>query len=222
MEKADTPLEQVHNAIAQACKRGRRDAADVTLVAVSKKHPASAIEPLLEQGHRHFGENRVQEAAEKWPALRETYPDATLHLVGQLQSNKAEDAAALFDVIHSLDRPSLVKALGKAFDKTGRRVPCFVQVDVGDEPQKGGCPVGELDSLLKKARDADIPVAGLMCLPPAEIEPAPFFALLDKLARDHGLDGRSMGMSGDYETAIMLGATHVRVGTALFGQRPPA
>ena len=222
MEKADTPLEQVRQTVAQACKRARRDPADVTLVAISKKHPASAIEPLLEQGHRHFGENRVQEAAEKWPALREAYPDATLHLVGQLQSNKAEDAAALFDVIHSLDRPSLVKALGKAFDKTGKRVPCFIQVDVGDEPQKGGCPVGELDSLLDQARDADIPVAGLMCLPPAGIEPAPFFALLDKLARDRGLDGRSMGMSGDYETAIMLGATHVRVGTALFGQRPPA
>ena len=206
----------------QACKRARRDPADVTLVAISKKHPASAIEPLLEQGHRHFGENRVQEAAEKWPALREAYPDATLHLVGQLQSNKAEDAAALFDVIHSLDRPSLVKALGKAFDKTGKRVPCFIQVDVGDEPQKGGCPVGELDSLLDQARTADIPVIGMMCLPPAEIEPAPFFALLDKLARDRGLNGRSMGMSGDYETAIMLGATHVRVGTALFGQRPSA
>ena len=188
-------------------------------MAISKKHSAEAIEPLLAQGHRHFGENRVQEAQEKWPALREAYPDVTLHLVGQLQSNKADDAAALFDVIHSLDRPSLVKALGKAFDKTGRRVPCFVQVDVGDEPQKGGCPVSELPALLKQARDADIPLAGLMCLPPADIEPAPFFAFLDKLARDNGLEGRSMGMSGDFETAIMLGATHVRVGTALFGDR---
>ena len=205
----------------QACKRARRDPGDVTLVAVSKKHPASAIEPLLLEGQRHFGENRVQEAAEKWPALREAYPAVQLHLVGQLQSNKAEEAAALFDVIHSLDRPSLVKALGKAFDKTGRRVPCFVQVDVGDEPQKGGCPVAELPALLDQARDADIPLAGLMCLPPADIEPAPFFAFLDKLARDHGLDGRSMGMSGDYETAIALGATHIRVGTALFGERAP-
>ena len=219
MEKADTPLEQVRSNIAQACKRARRDPGEVTLVAVSKRHPASAIEPLLVQGHRHFGENRVQEAQEKWLALREAYPAAQLHLVGQLQSNKAEDAAALFDVIHSLDRPSLVKALAKAFDKTGRQVPCFVQVDVGNEPQKGGCPVSELSALIDQARDADIPLAGLMCLPPAEIEPAPFFAFLDKLARDHGLEGRSMGMSGDYETAIMLGATHVRVGTALFGER---
>ncbi|MFK4003247.1 YggS family pyridoxal phosphate-dependent enzyme [Qipengyuania sp. NPDC077563] len=219
MEKADTPLQSVLHNIQASCKRTRRDPGEVTLVAVSKRHPAAAIEPLLIEGQRHFGENRVQEAQEKWPALREEHPGVRLHLVGQLQSNKAEDAAALFDVIHSLDRPSLVKALAKAFDKTGRQVPCFVQVDVGDEPQKGGCPVGELPDLLRQARDADIPLAGLMCLPPAEIEPAPFFAFLDKLARDHGLDGRSMGMSGDYETAIMMGATHVRVGTALFGER---
>ena len=219
MEKADTPLSEVRNSIARACQRSRRDPGEVTLVAVSKKHPATAIEPLLLEGHRHFGENRVQEAQKKWPALREEYPGVRLHLVGQLQSNKAEDAAALFDVIHSLDRPSLVKALAKAFDKNGRQVPCFVQVDIGDEPQKGGCPVSELPALLARARDADIPLAGLMCLPPVEIEPAPFFAFLDKLARDHGLEGRSMGMSGDYETAIMLGATHVRVGTALFGER---
>lgn len=221
MEKADTPLAQVRSNIALACKRARRDPGEVTLVAVSKRHTAATIEPLLIEGHRHFGENRVQEAQEKWPALREAHPAVQLHLVGQLQSNKAEDAAALFDVIHSLDRPSLVTALAKAFNKTGRQVPCFVQVDVGDEPQKGGCPVGELPALIKQARDADIPLAGLMCLPPADIEPAPFFAFLDKLAHDQGLDGRSMGMSGDYETAIMLGATHVRVGTALFGERPP-
>ncbi len=219
MEKADTPLQSVLHAIQASCKRARRDPGDVTLVAVSKRHTAEAIEPLLIEGQRHFGENRVQEAQEKWPALREEHPGVRLHLVGQLQSNKAEDAAALFDVIHSLDRPSLVKALAKAFDKTGRQIPCFVQVDVGDESQKGGCPVAELPELLRQARDADIPLAGLMCLPPAEIEPAPFFALLDKLARDHGLDGRSMGMSGDFETAIMLGATHVRIGTALFGER---
>ena len=219
MEKADTPLQSVLHTIQASCKRARRDPGDVTLVAVSKRHSAAAIEPLLIEGQRHFGENRVQEAQEKWPALREEHPGVRLHLVGQLQSNKAEDAAALFDVIHSLDRPSLVKALGKAFDKTGRQVPCFVQVDVGDEPQKGGCPVAELPELLRQARDADIPLAGLMCLPPAEIEPAPFFAFLDKLARDNGLDGRSMGMSGDFETAIMMGATHVRVGTALFGER---
>ena len=219
MEKAATPLAQVRSSIAKACQRARRDPGEVTLVAVSKRHPAHAIEPLLVEGHRHFGENRVQEAAEKWPALREAHPAVQLHLVGQLQSNKAEDAAALFDVIHSLDRPSLVTALARAFDKTGRQVPCFIQVDVGNEPQKGGCAVAELPALIAQARDADIPLAGLMCLPPADIEPAPFFAFLDKLARDHGLAGRSMGMSGDYETAIMLGAPHVRIGTALFGER---
>ena len=223
MEKADTPLQQVQANIAQACKIARRDPGEVTLVAVSKTHPADAIQPLLIEGQRHFGENRVQEAQAKWPALREEYPAVQLHLIGQLQSNKAEDAVALFDAIHSLDRPSLVKALGKAMDKTGRRVPCFVQVDVGEEEQKGGCPIAELPALLDQAREADIPIAGLMCIPPFDIEPTPFFALLDKLARDHGPAdatwGRSMGMSGDYETAVKLGATHVRVGTALFGKR---
>jgi pyridoxal phosphate enzyme (YggS family) len=223
MEKADTPLQQVQANIAQACKIARRDPGEVTLVAVSKTHPADAIQPLLIEGQRHFGENRVQEAQSKWPALREEYPAVQLHLIGQLQSNKAEDAVALFDAIHSLDRPSLVKALGKAMDKTGRRVPCFVQVDVGEEEQKGGCSIAELPALLDQAREADIPIAGLMCIPPFDIEPTPFFALLDKLARDHGpADNswcRSMGMSGDYETAVKLGATHVRVGTALFGER---
>ena len=193
----------------------------MTLVAISKTHEAEAIEPLLAAGQRVFGENRVQEAQAKWPALRERFPDAELHLVGSLQSNKAADAVALFDCIHSLDRLSLVSALGKAMDKAGRQVPCFVQVDIGEEPQKGGCAIADLGSLLEQARAADVPVIGLMCVPPLGIEPAPFFALLDKLARDHGLAGRSMGMSGDYETAIMLGATHVRVGTALFGTRQP-
>ena len=219
MEKAQTPLEMVRQQIAQACKRARRDPGEVTLVAVSKTRGADEIESLIAAGQRHFGENRVQEAQAKWPALREACPDLQLHLIGQLQSNKAEDAVALFDVIHSLDRPSLVTALAKAFDKQGKRVPCFVQVDVGEEPQKGGCPVAELPALLGQARAAEIPLAGLMCIPPFDIEPAPFFALLDKLARDNGLDGRSMGMSGDYQTAIMLGATHIRVGTALFGER---
>lgn len=222
MEMADTPLAEVLANIEASCRIARRDPDDVTLVAVSKKHPADVIEPLLVQGQQHFGENRVQEAQDKWPALRERYPNANIHLVGQLQSNKAEDAAELFDVIHSLDRPSLVKALGKAFDKLDKRVPCFIQVDIGKEEQKGGCPIDKLSDLLERAREADIPVAGLMCIPPFDIEPAPFFALLDRLARDHGLDGRSMGMSGDYETAVRLGATHVRVGTALFGERPTA
>ncbi len=220
MEKADTPLQQVQANIANACKIARRQTGDVTLIAVSKTHPVEAIEPLLNQGQRHFGENRVQEAQDKWPALREAYPAVQLHLIGQLQSNKAEDAVALFDVIHSLDRSSLIKALAKAMDKLDRRIPCFVQVDVGEEEQKGGCAIADLPALLDQARTADIPVAGLMCIPPFDIEAAPFFAFLDKLARDHGLQGRSMGMSGDYETAVRLGATHVRVGTALFGQRP--
>ena len=139
--------------------------------------------------------------------------------MGQLQSNKADEAVALFDAIHSLDRPSLVGALARAMDKAGRQVPCFVQVNIGAEAQKGGVAIADLPALLGEARTAEIPLAGLMCVPPLEIEPAPFFALLDKLARDHGLPGRSMGMSGDFETAIMLGATHVRIGTALFGER---
>ena len=219
MEMADTPLEDIRIRIADTCRIARREVEDVTLIAVSKTHPAERIAPLLEQGQRVFGENRVQEAQAKWPALRERYPDAELHLIGQLQSNKAQDAVELFDVIHSLDRTSLLNALAKAFDRTGRRVPCFVQVDVGEESQKGGVRASELTAFIEQARACDIPLAGLMCLPPAGIEPAPFFAFLDKLARDHDLAGRSMGMSGDFETAIRLGATHVRVGTALFGER---
>ena len=191
----------------------------MTLIAVSKTHDADAIEPLIAAGQRVFGENRVQEAQAKWPALRERHQGIELHLVGQLQSNKADDAVALFDCIHSLDRPSLVTALAKAMDKAGRQVPCFVQVNIGAEEQKGGVAIPELPSLLEQARAADLPVIGLMCVPPLDIEPTPFFAFLDKLARDHGLEGRSMGMSGDFEIAIQLGATHVRVGTALFGER---
>ncbi|WP_226699509.1 YggS family pyridoxal phosphate-dependent enzyme [Qipengyuania gaetbuli] len=219
MEKAETPLQEVRAKIAKACNIARRDPGEVTLVAVSKTHPAEAIEPLLIEGQRHFGENRVQEAQGKWSALKERFPATVLHLVGQLQSNKAEDAVELFDVIHSLDRSSLVKALAKAKEKAGRCPECFIQVDVGEEDQKGGCAIADLPALVAEAREAGIPLAGLMCIPPADIEPAPFFALLDKLAHDNGLPGRSMGMSGDFETAIMLGATHVRVGTALFGAR---
>ena len=212
-------LEDIRNRIAGAARIARRQPADISLIAVSKTHPAAAIKPLIAAGQRLFGENRVQEAAEKWPALRAENEGIELHLVGQLQSNKAEDAVQLFDCIHSLDRPSLVSALAKAMDKVGRRVPCFVQVNIGAEEQKGGCDIADLPDLLAEARAANLPLAGLMCIPPAGIEAAPFFALLDKLARDHGLAGRSMGMSDDFETAIMLGATHVRVGSALFGAR---
>ncbi|WP_427963822.1 YggS family pyridoxal phosphate-dependent enzyme [Altererythrobacter sp.] len=217
--EATTPLQEVRANIARACTPSRREPDDVTLIAVSKTHPAEAIVPLLEEGQRVFGENRVQEAQGKWPALLERYPDVELHLIGQLQSNKAEDAVALFDCIHALDRPSLVKALAKAMEKLGKRVPCFIQVNVGSEEQKGGCAVEALPELLTQAREAGIPIAGLMCIPPFDIEPAPFFALLAKLAADNELSGLSMGMSGDYQTAAMLGATHVRVGTALFGER---
>ena len=213
------PLDNIRARIAQAASIARREADEITLVAVSKTHPAERIRPLLEAGQTVFGENRVQEAAEKWPALREAFPATELHLVGQLQSNKADEAVALFDCIHSLDRSSLVSALAKAMDKVGRRVPCFVQVNIGAEEQKGGCAIAGLPALLAEASAAGLPVIGLMCVPPAAIEPAPFFALLDKLARDHGLAGRSMGMSDDFETAVMLGATHVRVGSALFGAR---
>lgn len=219
MENAATPLGQVTANIAQSASVAGRKPQDVTLVVVSKTHPATRIVPLLEMGHRTFGENRVQEAQEKWPALKDRYPDVELHLVGQLQSNKADEAVALFDVIHSLDRPSLVDALAKAMDKTGRRVPCFIQVNIGAEDQKGGCAIADLPALLEQVRAADLPLAGLMCVPPLDIEPAPFFAFLAKLAKDNGLTGLSMGMSSDYETAVLLGATHVRVGSALFGAR---
>jgi pyridoxal phosphate enzyme (YggS family) len=187
---------------------------------VSKTQDADAIAPLIDAGQRVFGENRVQEAREKWPTLRDVTPDIELHLVGQLQSNKAADAVALFDVIHSLDRPSLLTALARAMDGAGKRVPCFIQVNIGAEEQKGGCHIAQTPALIAAARAADVPILGLMCVPPADVEPAPFFALLAKMAREEGFPRLSMGMSGDYETAIMLGATDVRVGTALFGERP--
>ena len=212
-------LADIRARIDHAAKIARRDPAEVTLVAVSKTHPAERIVPLIAAGQRVFGENRVQEAQAKWPALREAHAGIELHLVGQLQSNKADEAVALFDCIHSLDRPSLLTALARAMDKAGRRVPCFIQVNIGAEEQKGGCAIADLPALLAAALAADIPMAGLMCVPPLGIEPAPYFALLDKLANDHGLSGLSMGMSDDFETAIMLGATHVRVGSALFGER---
>jgi pyridoxal phosphate enzyme (YggS family) len=215
-DDASRRLHAVRDRIAHAARLSGRDPDAVSLIAISKTHDAEAIRPLIAAGQRVFGENRVQEAAAKWPGMRE---GIELHLVGQLQSNKAEEAVALFDAIHAIDRSSLVPALAKAMDRTGRRPACFVQVNIGDEPQKGGCPVEALPRLLTEARAADLPVAGLMCVPPLELEPAPYFALLAKLARDHGLAGLSMGMSNDFETAVTLGASHVRVGTALFGDR---
>ena len=221
MDQPDQLLTRINVRIAAAAALARRKAADITLVAISKTHPAEDITPLIAAGQRIFGENRVQEAQAKWPALRETNPDIMLHLVGQLQSNKADEAAALFDCIHSLDRVSLVSALARAMDKAGRQVPCFVQVNIGAEEQKGGCAIADLPALLAEARAAAIPLAGLMCVPPLTLEPAPYFALLAKLATDNRLAGLSMGMSDDFETAIMLGATHIRVGSALFGPRTP-
>lgn len=219
MSEAAERLAAVRQTIGKAATTAGRRAEDVTLIAVSKTHPAEAIVPLIDAGQRVFGENRVQEAEAKWPALRERFSDLELHLVGQLQSNKAEDAVMLFDAIHSIDRTSLVSSLAKAMDKTGRRPSCFVQVNIGDEEQKGGCAVADLPALIDQCREAKLPLAGLMCVPPLNVEPAPYFALLAKLARRHGLEGLSMGMSGDFATAVTIGATHVRVGTALFGER---
>jgi hypothetical protein len=216
---AEERLGEIRSRIGKAARLARREAGDVTLIAISKTHDADAIRPLLAAGQREFGENRVQEAAAKWPALKADYPDVRIHLVGQLQSNKADEAVETFDTIHSVDRPSLVAALGKAMEKSGRRPDCFLQVNIGDEPQKGGCLVAELPALVAAAREANLPMVGLMAIPPADVEPAPYFALLAKLARRHDLAGLSMGMSGDFETAVTLGATHVRVGTALFGER---
>ena len=208
-------MEEVQARIAKAAKIADRSAADVALIAVSKMHEAERIEPLLALGHREFGENRVQEAAAKWPGLKAKYPGVRLHMVGQLQSNKAAEAADLFDAIHSVDRASLVKALAKA----GAASELFLQVNIGSEPQKGGCLPADLPQLHARARDEGLNVRGLMCIPPAGTEAAPYFALLRKLAEQEGLTQLSMGMSGDYETAAMLGATHIRVGTALFGAR---
>lgn len=219
VEEARARLTDISARIDRAARVAGRAGADVTLVAVSKTHDAAAIEPLILAGHRCFGENRVQEAQAKWPGLKALYPGLSLHMVGQLQSNKADEAVALFDAIHAVDRPSLVTALARAMDRAGRRPDCFIQVNIGDERQKGGCAVADLPALLAEARSAALPVVGLMAVPPADVEAAPYFALLGKLARDNGLAQLSMGMSGDFETAVMLGATHVRVGTALFGDR---
>jgi PLP dependent protein len=217
----------VHDRFTAISERMRRAEADwgrkpgsVTLVAVSKTFPSEAILPLLETGHKVFGENYVQETAEKWPALRERFADIDLHMVGPLQSNKARDAVRLYDVIQSLDRDSLAKELAREMEKQGRRPKLFVQVNTGEEPQKGGVAPDGLPEFLERMRKVyQLPIEGLMCIPPADQPPSPHFALLRKLARENGIDGLSMGMSADFEAAIRLGATHVRVGSAIFGSR---
>lgn len=210
-------LQTVRETLARAAAAGGHP--PPTLIAVAKTFGPEAIRPLIAAGQREFGENRVQEAQRKWLALRAEVPDLVLHLVGQLQSNKAEEAVRLFDAIHSLDRSSLVAALARAIAKLGRHPLLFVQVNIGAEPQKGGVAIEALPALLDEARGAGLRVSGLMCVPPADREPAPYFALLAKLARRHGLPHLSMGMSADHDIAARLGATNVRVGSALFGAR---
>lgn len=206
--------------IEAARKSAVASAPSTTLVAVSKTHGEEKIRPLLEAGQRVFGENRVQEAKAKWPALKADCPDVELHLIGPLQSNKTAEAVALFDCIETLDRPKLAHALAAEMEKAGKRVPLFVQVNTGAEPQKAGIAPEDVAAFIALSRDElKLPVEGLMCIPPAEENPAPHFALLAKLARESGLAKLSMGMSGDFETAVKLGATHVRVGSALFGAR---
>ena len=214
-------LAAVRERIALAAAAAGRPAGAVTLVAVGKTHGAARIEEAIRAGHRTFGENRVQEAQGKFPALRAAHPDLSLHLIGPLQTNKAGDAVALFDVIETVDRPKLAKALAKEMAKAKRRPECFVQVNTGEEPQKAGVLPRETDAFVALARDElGLPVTGLMCIPPLDEEPALHFALLAKIAARNGLTNLSMGMSGDFETAIRFGATHVRVGTAIFGARP--
>lgn len=216
-------LREVEGSIAASAKAAGRDPADVTLVAVSKFHPESAVRDALIAGHRVFGENRVQEAAAKYPAQRSEFPDLRLHLIGALQSNKVRDAVQLFDVIETVDRPRLVTALAKEAAQMGRDVEIMIQVNTGEEPQKAGVHPKDADELIETCRCADrLVLTGLMCIPPMDEEPAMHFAMLAELARRHGLTRLSMGMSADFEIAIRLGATHVRVGTAIFGPRPTA
>ena len=214
-------LAAVRHQIAQAAEDAERDPATVALVAVSKTIPAAGILPALAAGQRLFGENYVQESKAKWPALRERYPDVELHLVGPLQSNKAREAVELFDVLHGLDRLSLAAALAKEIARVGRAPKLLIQVNTGDEPQKGGVAPAALDTLLSACRETHgLTIHGLMCIPPADAPPSPHFALLARIAERHSLPILSMGMSADYPAAIQMGATHVRVGTAIFGARP--
>ena len=216
MSSAAQRRQKILDEIAAAARAAKRGAKDVELIAVSKTRSSADIEELIAAGQRSFGESRVQEALEKWPALLSRNPDVRLHCIGRLQSNKAEEAVKLFDVIHSMDRLSLLDALVKEADKAGRHPAVYVQVNIGEEEQKGGCPIGEVGELVEAVRSSPLPLAGLMAIPPLDVEAAPFFALLAKLANENSVDGISMGMSGDFKSAVMLGATAVRIGTALF------
>ena len=216
MSTAATRLANVREQIARAARAARREATQITLIAVSKQRSAAEIEPLIAAGATDFGENRVQETADKWPALRSRHPAVRLHMIGRLQSNKADEAVSLFDEIHSLDRPSLLEALVKAGEKAGRYPNVYVQVNIGDEQQKGGVAIGDLPAFLARVRESPLPLSGLMGMPPLGVQPGPYFALLAEMARRHGVAGLSMGMSSDYPTAVMLGATAIRVGSALF------
>jgi hypothetical protein len=213
-------LATVEAEIARACRDARRDRGSVTLIAVSKTFAADAIVPVIAAGQRVFGENRVQEAKAKWPALTSVYPDLALHLIGPLQSNKAKEAVALFDAIHSVDRPSICQALAKEIESQDKHPQLFVQINTGEEPQKAGVAPGEADAFLASCRDTyGLTISGLMCIPPVDEPPAAHFALTAQIAARNGLPNLSMGMSADFATAIMLGATHVRVGSAIFGHR---
>jgi len=205
--------------MARACAAVGRAPDAVRLIAVSKMFGVDAIAPLITAGQRRFGENRVQESLGKWPALRAVHPDLELHLIGTLQSNKAAEAVSLFDAIHTVDRPSLIKALAQAMAEQDRRPWCLLQVNIGSEPQKGGCAIADVTALAAQAQAAGLDVRGLMAIPPADLDPAPYFALLEKMTRELGFRECSMGMSGDFEAAIGLGSTMVRIGSALFGAR---
>ena len=216
MNSAAERRQQILDAIARAARLAKRDPAGVQLIAVSKGRDADEIQPLIDAGQRDFGESRVQEALAKWPPLLARYPDIRLHAIGRLQSNKAAEAIQLFDTIHSLDRQSLLDALIAEAGKAGNSPAVYVQVNIGDEEQKGGCAIGDVGALVDKVRDSPLPFLGLMAIPPFGLEPGPYFALLAKLAQRHDVTGLSMGMSGDFKAAVMLGASAVRVGTALF------
>lgn len=216
-------LAAVRARIADAAAAAGRTGGDVTLVAVAKMHPQALAHAALVAGHRVFGENRVQEAMAKWPPLRADFPDLKLHLIGPLQTNKVKDAVALFDVIETVDREKLARALAREMEKSGKRVDCYIEVNTGEEAQKAGIHPDAADAFIATCRDElGLPVVGLMCIPPLDEEPALHFGLLAEIARRNGIDGLSMGMSADFETAIRMGATHVRVGTAVFGSRPVA